>query len=159
MDLRDRQLLPERPESYSWATEEQFVKVHNVVISFLFENCHSPQCDATTMIAAPAHLLKVERMNDLIHSGLQVAKARGQLDLFIERLDAVTSRGGPPLRPPLQTSAAAKPIPPTRSVPSRSAAVGQQDSAAPEVGQASQEPLETVAEPPPSGPWADEQLH
>ena len=53
MDLRDRQLLPERSETYSWSTEERFVKIHNVVISFLFENCHSPQCDETTMIAAP----------------------------------------------------------------------------------------------------------
>ena len=41
MDLRDRQLLSERSESYSWSTEERFVKIHNVVI-FLFENCHSP---------------------------------------------------------------------------------------------------------------------
>ena len=68
MDLRDRQLLPERPESYSWATEELFVKRRNIVIAFLFENCHSPQNDPTTMIAAPAHLLKVERTNDLVYS-------------------------------------------------------------------------------------------
>ena len=156
MDLRDQQLLPERPESYSWATEERFVKVHNVVISFLFENCHSPQCDATTMIAAPAHLLKVERMNDLIHSGLQVAKARGQLDLFIERLDAVTARGGPPLRPPLQTGEAELPTSPTGSEPSRSAAIDQQNSDALDAEQAFQEHLESLAEPLPSGLWAEE---
>ena len=135
------------------------MKVHNVVISFLFENCHSPQSDATTMIAAPAHLLRVERMNDLIYSGLQVAKARGQLDLFIERLDAVTARGGPSLRPPLHTSAAAMPIPSTWSEPSRPAAIGQRNSAALDAGQAPQEPLESLAEPLPSGQWAEEYPH
>ena len=116
MDLRDRQLLPERTESYSWSTEERFVKIHNVVISFLFENCHSPQNDETTMIAAPAHLLKVERTNDLIHSGIQVAKARGRLDLFIEKIDAITARGG---TPPPPTSAEAAQQPPPRSEATR----------------------------------------
>ena len=132
------------------------MKVHNVVISFLFENCHSPQCDSTTMISATAHLLKVERMNDLIHSGLQVAKARGQLDLFIERLDAVTARCGPHLRPPLPRSAAELPTSPTGSEPSRSAAIDQQNSDALDAEQAFQDHLESLAEPLPSGLWAEE---
>jgi hypothetical protein len=156
MDLRDQQLLPERPESYSWATEERFVKVHNLVISFLFENCHSPQCDETTMIAAPAHLLKVERLNDLIQSGLQVAKARGQLDLFIERLDAVTARGGPPLRPPPPAVDVELPTSPTGSELSRAAAIDQQNSDALDAEQAFQEHLESLADPQPSGLWEDE---
>ena len=140
MDLRDRKLLPERPESYSWSTEEQFVKIHNVVISFLFENCHSPQCDEMTMIAAPAHLLKVERMNDLTHSGLQVAKARGQLDLFLERIDAITARGGPSLTP--ASEAAAPPLTP-RMEPTRSVEATQHSSAAPEGGPAAGGPCES----------------
>ena len=159
MDLRDRQLLPERPESYSWSTEERFVKIHNVVISFLFENCHSPQSDETTMIAAPAHLLKVERMNDLIYSGLQVAKARGQLDLFIERLDAITARGGPPLLPPPQTSEAAMQPPPTRWEPTRSEVIGQQSSAALDVVQASREPFVSLAAPLPPEPRGEDYPH
>ena len=159
MDLRDRQLLPERPESYSWSTEERFVKIHNVVISFLFENCHSPQSDETTMIAAPAHLLKVERMNDLIYSGLQVAKARGQLDLFIERLDAITARGGPPLLPPPQTSEAAMQPPPTGLEPTRSELIGQQSSAALDAAQASQEPFESLVVPLPSEPRGEDYPH
>ena len=150
------QLLPERPESYSWSTEERFVKVHNVVISFLFENCRSPQCDETTMIAAPAHLLKVERMNDLVHRGLQVAKARGQLDLLLERLDATTARGSPLLRPPLQAVGGEAPTSPSGSDPSRSAEIDKQNSDAVDAEQAFQEHLESLAEPLPSGLWADE---
>jgi hypothetical protein len=151
MDLRDQQLLPERPAAYSWSTEERFVKVHNVVISFLFENCHSPQCDETTMIAAPAHLLKVERMNDLVQSGLQVAKARGQLDLFIERLDAITARGPPLLRPPLPAVGGEAPSSPSGSNHSAVAEVDQQNSDAIDEEQAFQEHLESLAEPLPSG--------
>jgi hypothetical protein len=156
MDLRDQQLLPERPETYSWSTEERFVKVHNIVISFLFANCHSPQCDETTMIAAPAHLLKVERMNDLVQSGLQVAKARGQLDLFLERLDAITARGSPLLRPPLPAVGGEAPSSPSGSHHSASAEIDQQNSDAIDEEQAFQEHLESLAEPLPSGLWADE---
>ena len=108
------------------------------------------------MIAAPAHLLKVERLNDLMYSGLQVAKARGQLDLFMERLDAATARGGPPLRPPLPRGEAELPTSPTGSEPSRSAAIDQQKSDALDAEQAFQEHLESLAEPLPSGLWAEE---
>ena len=156
MDLRDHQLLPERPKTYSWSTEERFVKIHNVALAFLFENCHSPQCDATTMIAAPAHLLKVDRMIDLVQSRLQVAKARGQLDLLLERLDAITARGAPLLRPPPQAVGGEAPTSPCGSNHSRSAEVDQQNSDAIDTEQAFQEHLESLAEPLPSGLWADE---
>ena len=156
MDLRDRQLLPERLESYSWSTKERFVKIHNVVISFLFENCHSPQNDETTMIAAPAHLLKVERTNDLIHSGLQVAKARGQLDLLIERLDAITARRGPPLLP---TSEASTQPPPTRMEPTRSADSRQHSPAAPDGEPAACGPCESPVVPLPTLPLGNDYPH
>ena len=153
MDLRDRQLLPERPESYLWSTEERFVKIHNVVISFLFENCHSPQNDETTMIAAPAHLLKVERTNDLVYSGLQVAKARGQLDLFIERLDAIPARGGPPLRD--MRAACAQPTP-DKGEPPQSEVIDQQSSDALERERTAREPLESPAAPLPADPRGED---
>ena len=162
MDLRDRQLLPERPESFSWATEELFVKLHNIVIAFLFENCHSPQSDATTMIAAPAHLLKVERTNDLVYSGLQVAKARGQLDLFIERLEAVTARRGPSAKPAPRTSAAnaaGLPMPPALRGHYHPMPTGHQTSSALDVEQTSHEPLEPTGDSLPSRPQADDHLH
>ena len=156
MDLRDRQLLPERPESYLWSTEERFVKIHNAVISFLLANCHSPQSDETTMIAAPTNLLKVERTNDLILSGLQVAKARGQLDLFIERLDAITARRGPSLLPTSETSTQP---PPTRMEPTRSADIRQHSSAAPDGVPAACRPGESPAVPLPTLPLGDDYPH
>ena len=151
MELRTQQLLPERPEPYSWSTEERFVKIHNVVMSFLFANCHSPQCDEITLIAAPAHLLKVERLNDLIHSGTQVAKARGKLELFLEQLDAITARGTPPLRPPppeigdevqAASSGSGDPTP---------TEMDKQNSAAIDEERAFQAHLESLDDPQPSG--------
>ena len=109
-----------------------------------------------TMIAAPAHLLKVERMNDLVQSGLQVAKARGQLDLLLERLDAITARGSPLLRPPLQAVEGEAPASPSGGDPSRSADIDKQNSDAIDEEQAFHEHLESLAEPLPSGLWADE---
>ena len=156
MELRTQQLLTERPETYSWSTEERFVKTHNVVMSFLFANCHSPQCDKTTMIAAPAHLLKVERLNDLIYSGLQVAKARGQLDLLLEQIDAVTARGTPPFRPPPQATETEASAASSHSGPSLTAEIDRQNSAAIDEEHAFQEHLESLADPLPSGLWRDD---
>ena len=156
MELRTQQLIPERPEPYSWSTEERFVKIHNVVMSFLFANCHSPQCDETTMIAAPAHLLKVERLNDLIYSGLQVANARGKLDLLLEKIDAVTARGTPPLRPPPQGTGTEAHATSSGSGHTFSAEIDRQNSAAIDEEHAFQEHLESLADPQPSGLWRDE---
>jgi hypothetical protein len=155
-DLRNQQLLPERHETFSWATEERFMKVHNVIMTFLFENCHTIQRDETTMIAAPSHLLRVERMNDLVHSGLQVARARGQLDHLLEQLDAVTARGGPLLRPPPQPIGDEAPATSSGSGLSHSEETERQNSAAIDEEQAFQEHLESLADPLPSGLWEDE---
>ena len=130
--------------------------IHNVVMSFLFANCHSPQCDKTTMISAPAHLLKVERLNDFIYSGLQVAKAQGQLDLLLEQIDAVTARGTPPLRPPPQATETEASAASSGSGPSLTAEIDRQNSAAIDEEHAFQEQLESLADPQPSGLWRGE---
>ena len=154
-DLRNQQLLPERDEAYSWATEERFLKVHNVIMTFLFQNCHTIQRDETTMIAAPAHLLRVERMNDLVLSGLQVARARGQQDHLLEQLDAITARGGPSLRPPPPTTGGEAPASSDSGL-TLSEEIERQNSAAIEEEQAFQEHLESLEDPLPSGLWAEE---
>ena len=155
-ELRTQRLLEERPEQYSWSTEERFVKTHNVVMSFLFANCHSPQCDATTMIAVPAHLLKVERLNDLIHSGIQVAKARGKLELFLEQLDGITDRGTPPLRPPPLEIGDTNQAASSGSGDSLPTEMDRQNSAVIGEERASQDHSESMDDPQPSGLWRDE---
>ena len=155
-DLRIQQLLPEREAGFSWATEERFMKVHNTIMTYLFENCHTIQRDETTMIAAPAHLLRVERMNDLVHTGLQVARARGQLDQLLEQLDAITARGGPLLRTPQLPTGGGSQASSSCSGTAHSEEIERQNSAAIDAEHAFQEHLESLADPLPSGLWADE---
>ena len=91
-----------------------------------------------------------------VESGGAHIKARGQLDLLLERLDAITARGAPLLRPPLQAVGGEAPTSPSGSDPSRSAEIDKQNSDALDTEQAFQEHLESLAEPLPSGLWAEE---
>ena len=109
------------------------------------------------MIAVPAHLLKVERLNDLIHSGIQVAKARGKLELFLEQLDGITDRGTPPLRPPPLEIGDTNQAASSGSGDSLPTEMDRQNSAVFGEERASQDHSESMDDPQPSGLWRDDQ--
>ena len=105
------------------------------------------------MIAVPAHLLKVERLNDLIHSGIQVAKARGKLELFLEQLDGITDRGTPPLRPPPREIGDITQAASSGSGDSLPTEMDRQNSAV--IGE-ERDHSESIDDPQPPGLWRDE---